>query len=84
MTDETGQASTELANHSWKTNKNDEVTDESNYSPSFGIWFGESDPDDTKGALTYDTYTLEELPCSGQLWERPFGSGRYSSEGSVG
>lgn len=64
VTDETGQASTELANHSWKTNKNDEVTDESNYSPSFGIWFGESDPDDTKGALPYDTYTLEELPCS--------------------
>ena len=25
VTDETGQASTELANHSWKTNKNDET-----------------------------------------------------------
>lgn len=28
-----------------------------------GIWFGEGDPDDSKGALPYDTYTVEELRC---------------------
>lgn len=28
-----------------------------------GVWFGEGEPDDTKGALLYDTYTLTELPC---------------------
>ena len=28
-----------------------------------GIWFGSSKPDDTKGALIYDTYILEEQRC---------------------
>ena len=28
-----------------------------------GIWFGTSTPDDSKGALLYDTYTIEELRC---------------------
>ena len=28
-----------------------------------GIWFGTSEPDDSKGALLYDTYEIEELAC---------------------
>lgn len=28
-----------------------------------GIWFGTSEPDDSKGALPYDTYEIEELRC---------------------
>ena len=64
VTDENGHVSTKLAKHSYQTNSNDGVTDESDYSSSFGVWFGESDPDDNKGALLYDTYTLEELSCS--------------------
>ena len=27
------------------------------------MWFGSSEPDDSKGALLYDTYTIEELRC---------------------
>ncbi|CAI3507628.1 VaFE repeat-containing surface-anchored protein [Enterococcus cecorum] len=27
------------------------------------MWFGTSEPDDTKGALLYDTYIIEELRC---------------------
>src|SRR5699024_11322781 len=29
------------------------------------IWFGTSEPDDSKGALIYDTYIIEELRCEG-------------------
>ena len=28
-----------------------------------GIWFGTSEPDDSKGALPYDAYEVEELRC---------------------
>ena len=28
-----------------------------------GVWFGTSEPDDSKGALPYDTYIIEELKC---------------------
>lgn len=28
-----------------------------------GVWFGTSEPDDSKGALLYDTYEIEELRC---------------------
>ena len=28
-----------------------------------GVWFGTSEPDDSKGALLYDTYIIEELRC---------------------
>ena len=30
---------------------------------SDGIWFGTSDPDNSKGALLYGNYVIEELPC---------------------
>ena len=29
-----------------------------------GVWFGTSEPDDSKGALPYDTYIIEELRLS--------------------
>lgn len=41
--------------------------------PTCGVWFGQyqdgdetkiTDPDDERGALPYDEYTLEELPCA--------------------
>ena len=32
-------------------------------SSSDGIWFGEGEPDDSRGALIYDTYVLEEQRC---------------------
>ena len=31
--------------------------------PEDGIWFGTSTPNDSKGALPYDTYTIEEQRC---------------------
>ena len=27
------------------------------------MWFGTSEPDDSKGALPYDTYIIEEMSC---------------------
>ena len=63
VTDANGYASTAAIPHTADTNKNDAVADEVDYSSFYGVWFGESAPDDAKGALPYDTYTLEELPC---------------------
>lgn len=64
VTDENGMASTESswAPHSQNTNKGTSADD--------GIWFGQdalgtqAPVDDNLGALPYDTYTVEELPCS--------------------
>ena len=56
--------------HTHETNANDwalseqGVIDSSRLDASAGIWFGGTDPDDGKGALPYDTYTLTELPCT--------------------
>ena len=63
VADADGHASTSAVPHSAETNENDAVIGEADYSSSFGIWFGGSEPDDTKGALPYDTYTVRELPC---------------------
>lgn len=30
-----------------------------------GVWFGTSEPDESKGALPYDTYIIEELRSDG-------------------
>ena len=38
-------------------------SDSSNTADSSGVWFGDTEPDDAKGALPYDTYAVEELPC---------------------
>ncbi len=64
VTDENGMASTESSwtPHSQNTNKGTSADD--------GIWFGQdalgtqAPVDDNLSALPYDTYTVEELPCS--------------------
>ena len=57
VTDKNGYASTssEWNKHTTNTNRGETSED--------GIWFGSSKPDDTKGALIYDTYILEEQRC---------------------
>ena len=65
VTDGNGYASTAASwnPHTASTNANDGAADGS-WDPSAGVWFGSSGPDDSKGALPYDTYELTELPCS--------------------
>ncbi len=77
ITDENGQfdSSADWFPHSEDTNANDAALDEdgtvddSRLNPEAGVWFGtdregnSADPDDDLGALPYDTYTLNELPC---------------------
>ena len=73
VTDENGEVrtTTEWNPHSQNTNGNDEITDESLWDDHAGTWFGLTtegwmvDVQDELGALPYDTYTLEELPCEG-------------------
>ena len=57
MTDKNGQFSTasDWAAHKKNTNAGKSSED--------GIWFGTSEPDDSKGALLYDAYEIEELSC---------------------
>ena len=57
VTDKNGYAST-----SAKWNKHTHNTNQGK-TPEDGIWFGTSKPDDSKGALIYDTYTVEEQRC---------------------
>ena len=57
VTDKNGQFSTSSDWASHKHNTNAGQTSED------GIWFGTSEPDDSKGALLYDTYIIEELRC---------------------
>lgn len=57
VTDKNGQFSTSSDWASHKHNTNAGQTSED------GIWFGVSEPDDSKGALLYDTYIIEELRC---------------------
>ena len=57
VTDDNGQFSTsaDWASHKYNTNAGKTSED--------GVWFGTSEPDDSKGALPYDTYIIEELRC---------------------
>ena len=55
VTDDNGQFSTASNWASHKHNTNAGKTSED------GVWFGTSEPDDSKGALLYDTYIIEEL-----------------------
>lgn len=58
ITDENGMFSTssDRTPHSQNTNRGETAED--------GIWFGSIEAlDDAKGALLYDTYRIEELPC---------------------
>lgn len=57
VTDKNGYASTASKWNKHTTNTNRGETSED------GIWFGTSAPDDAKGALIYDTYTVEEQRC---------------------
>lgn len=57
VTDDNGQFSTASNWASYKHNTNAGKTSED------GVWFGTSEPDDSKGALLYDTYIIEELRC---------------------
>ncbi|HBF2740360.1 TPA: VaFE repeat-containing surface-anchored protein [Clostridioides difficile] len=57
VTDKNGQFSTASDWASHKANTNAGKTSED------GVWFGTSEPDDSKGALIYDTYEIEELRC---------------------
>ena len=57
VTDKNGQFSTASDWASHKKNTNAGISSED------GIWFGTSEPDDSKGALLYDTYEIEELSC---------------------
>lgn len=71
VTNANGEISTtnDWAAHSENTNANDNATEE-NYDPYAGVWFGlnadgTSVPvDDSRGALPYDEYVLNELPCT--------------------
>lgn len=57
VTDRNGYASTssDWVSHTSNTNRGETSSD--------GIWFGTDEPDDTKGALLYDTYVIEEQRC---------------------
>lgn len=57
VTDKNGYASTSTNwnKHTANTNRGETSED--------GIWFGSSAPDDSKGALIYDTYLIEEQKC---------------------
>lgn len=71
VTDDNGYVSTNASwnPHTQNTNGNDSA-DEGTYDDECGIWFGQdalgnkASISDGVGALPYDTYTLEELPCS--------------------
>ena len=72
ITDENGEVrtTTEWNPHSQNTNGNDGVEDEAAWDDHAGTWFGLTTEDwmvetqDGLCALPFDTYTLEELPCS--------------------
>ena len=57
VTDKNGQFSTASSWASRKINTNTGKSSED------GVWFGTSEPDDSKGALLYDTCVIEELKC---------------------
>ena len=73
VTDENGEVrtTTEWNPHSQNTNGNDELTDETQWDDHNGTWFGLTtegwmvETQDGLCALPYDTYTVEELRCSG-------------------
>lgn len=56
-TDKNGEASTGAYWNPHTVNTNEGKTSED------GIWFGEGTPDNTRGALPYGTYLVEELSC---------------------
>ena len=73
ITDENGEVRTESSwnPHSQSTNGNDDVEDETLWDDHAGTWFGLTtegwmvETQDGLCALPFDTYTVEELRCSG-------------------
>ena len=59
VTDDNGYFSTAASWNSHTNNTNAGQTAED------GVWFGGGTPDDNKGALPYDTYTIEEMRSEG-------------------
>ncbi|MBQ9887271.1 MAG: VaFE repeat-containing surface-anchored protein [Lachnospiraceae bacterium] len=57
VTDANGEFDTSSSSrpHTGNTNRGESAED--------GVWFGAGEPDDKLGALPYDTYIIEELPC---------------------
>ena len=72
VTDENGYFSSASSwnKHTHEANANDwaldaeGVIDSSKLDATAGVWFGGTTPDDSKGALPYDTYLIEELRCT--------------------
>ena len=72
VTDENGYFSSASSwnKHTDHTNGNDwalkteGTIDSSKLDATAGVWFGDSKADDSKGALPYGTYTIEELRCT--------------------
>ena len=72
VTDENGYFSSASSwnKHTHETNANDwaldaeGIIDSSKLDATAGVWFGGTTPDDSKGALPYDTYLIEELRCT--------------------
>lgn len=72
VTDENGYYSSASTwhEHTQNTNGNDwaldagGVIDSDELDATAGVWFGGTEPDDSKGALPYDTYSMEELRCT--------------------
>ena len=72
VTDENGYFSSASSwnKHTHDTNGNDwalkadGVIDSSKLDATAGVWFGDAEADDSKGALPYSTYAIEELRCT--------------------
>ena len=72
VTDENGYFSSASSwnKHTHDTNGNDwalkadGVIDSSKLDVTAGVWFGDAEADDSKGALPYGTYAIEELRCT--------------------
>ena len=72
VTDENGYFSSASSwnKHTHDTNGNDwalkadGVIDSSKLDATAGVWFGDAEADDSKGALPYGTYAIEELRCT--------------------
>ena len=75
VTDDNGQFSTSAEWASHKHNTNAGKTSED------GVWFGTSEPGDSKGALPYDTYIIEEMRCKENKGRYECGGYIYSGEG---
>ena len=79
VTDENGYACTVASwnahtlntnGNDWALEQNETVSEVEQLDTNAGIWFGYGDdasysiaPDNSRGALPFDTYTIEELPC---------------------